>query len=450
MSDYLEKPRTSCALGGALATVNALPRTVGILHASVGCGGMASAALNAGAGYLGSSYCGGTSTPTSGISEKEIVFGGNERLEEQIKHTSEIIDADLFVVITGCTSEIVGDDVNAVVRDYNDANEGDKAPVILASGAGFKGDSLFGYDSVLQAIFSDYVLPQKEKKKGVVNIWGVPPAQDPFFEGNLIEIRRLLDKLDIKSNSFFIIEDSLENIKKASEAELNIVLSAFNGVKAAKTAEDLHGIPYWITNLPVGAKATEVFLKELGEKLGLDPQKIEAVVTSEKKEYYRFFNRIADIYSDIDLQRYSVIIGDINYSYALSKFVKEELGWISKLVVVTDQVLDEQKEELLNRFKDVFTEPEKVVAFETDTSQVSPLLFERWPKPDGSKYYRAFSPAFVIGSRLDKEFADSIGAGHLSVSYPVSNRAILNTGYTGFHGGLHLIEDIYTSILSAR
>jgi nitrogenase molybdenum-iron protein beta chain len=56
----------------------------------------------------------------------------------------------------------------------------------------------------------------------------------------------------------------------------------------------------------------------------------------------------------------------------------------------------------------------------------------------------------VLGSRLDKDFADSIGAGHLSVAYPVSNRVVLNTGYAGYHGGLHLAEDIYTSVLAGR
>lgn len=36
MASFIEKPRFTCPLGGALATVNALPKAVAILHSSQG------------------------------------------------------------------------------------------------------------------------------------------------------------------------------------------------------------------------------------------------------------------------------------------------------------------------------------------------------------------------------------------------------------------------------
>jgi nitrogenase molybdenum-iron protein beta chain len=449
MSTFIEKPRYACALGGALGTVNALPRTVPILHASLGCGGMTSAAYNGASGYLGSGYCGGNSIPVSGITEKEIVFGGTERLEEQIKNTIEIIDADLFVVITGCTAEIIGDDVASIVGHYNETRIG-TPPILFTSGAGFKGDSLYGYDSVLQSLFRDFVEPATTKRKGFVNLWGIPPSQDVFWEGNLIEIRRILEKLGLTMNSFFTSADDLATIKGAAQAELNIVVSPIYGTAAAEVFKEVHGVPYAVLPLPIGAKATEEFVIALADTLGLDAKKTGEVLTAESNEYYRFFNRLTDAYSDIDLQRYAVIVADANYAISLTKFVKNELGWLPHLVAVTDQASEEQRLDIVDRFKGVLDAPEQTVVFETDTSQVSDLLFQRWPRPDGSRFYRSFSPAFVLGSRLDKDFADSIGAGHLSVSYPVSNRVVLNRGYAGYRGALHLVEDIYTSVLSAR
>jgi nitrogenase molybdenum-iron protein beta chain len=449
MSTFIEKPRYSCALGGALATVNALPRTVSILHASVGCGGMSSAAINGASGYLGSGYCGGNSTPASGISEKEIVFGGAERLAEQIKNTADVIDADLFVVITGCTSEVVGDDVPSVVREYNESKT-DAAPVLYASGAGFKGDAYYGYDSVLQALFRDYVRSTDKKVKGFVNLWGIPPAEDVFWEGNLIELRRLLENLGLKVNTFFTNDDTLEVIRGAAEAELNIVVSAVNGIEAAKVFEEIHKTPYLSVTLPIGAKATDTFIRAIAKRLSLDRQKVDALLSNESDRYYHFLHRVSDAYSDIDLQRYAVIVGDTSYAIGLTQFVTEELGWIPQLVVITDQITEEKKSDILHWFDSVLESPQKTVAFETDTSSVSNLLFERWPRPDGSRYYRVFTPAFVLGSRLDKDFADSIGAGHLSVAYPVSNRLVLNRGYAGYNGGLRLTEDIFSTILSGR
>jgi nitrogenase molybdenum-iron protein beta chain len=62
----------------------------------------------------------------------------------------------------------------------------------------------------------------------------------------------------------------------------------------------------------------------------------------------------------------------------------------------------------------------------------------------------SLTPAFVIGSSLERDLALKIGAPHLSVSFPVANRAVLNRGYTGFAGGLALAEDLFSAAVAAR
>jgi len=449
MAALIEKPRFTCPLGGALATVGALPKAVAILHASQGCGGNSIGALMQAAGHTGSGYCGGASIPTSAIGEQQIVFGGEERLKEQLDSTREVVDADLLVVITGCTAELIGDDLEAVLRGYRAVDDG-RPPLVHASGAGFKGNSYFGYDSVLKALFRDYVQPAAVKKKGRVNLWGLPPALDVFWEGNLIELRRVLEGIGLTVNTFFTKKDTLPELRKAAEAELNIVVSPVNGVSAAEVFKELHGVDHLIADLPIGAKATASFLREVGKKLALDPTGVESFIKTEQAGYYHFFNRLSDSYADLDFQRYLAIVADTTYAVALSRFATHELGWLTKLVAVTDPTDPEDRPAIVERFQGGLDDPEGTVAFETDTSQVSSRLFERWPKPDGSRYYRPFSPAFVIGSRLDKDFADSIGAGHLSVSYPISNRVVLNRGYAGYTGALHLVEDIFSVLVAKR
>ncbi len=431
-----------------MATVCALPRTVPILHASPGCGGMTSVSNSGASGYLGSGYCGGNSIPTSAIGEQEVVFGGVDRLAEQMRTTAEVIDADLFAVITGCTAEIVGDDVLAVVRDYNSAKSG--PPAIYISGAGFKGDSLWGYDAALEALFRHYVAHTTDRVKGLVNVWGLPPAQDVWWYGNLLEIRRLLEGLGLRVNTFFTSQDHLSDIRTSASAELNIVLSPVHGVLAAQAFEETHKTPYLSTDLPIGAKATRAFLTELSQRIHLDAEVVERYLTQQDALYYHAFNRLADAYSDIDLQRYAVVIGTIDYAHALTRFVNHELGWLTELVVVTDFVPDKERNTLRKRFDSVLESPDDTVVFETDTSQIAGHLAARWPGPNGSKYHHALSPAFVLGSRIDRDFADTIGAGHLAVSYPVSNRVVLNRGYAGYNGALSLVEDIYSVVLAGR
>lgn len=447
---FIEKPRFSCPLGGAMATVGALPKAVAVLHASQGCGGNSNGAIMQAAGHLGSGYCGGASIPASGIGEQQIVFGGAARLEEQLESTLEVIDAELLVVITGCTAEIIGDDIEAVVRSYRAAAADGRPPLVHASAAGFKGNSYFGYDSVLQALFRDYVVPTKEKTKGKVNIWGVTPALDVFWEGNLIELRRVLEGIGLTVNTFFTKQDTLADLRGAGDAELNIVVSPVNGIAAAEVFKEVHDVDHFITDLPIGAKATATFLREVAKRLDLDNDRVEAFLAVEKDAYYHFFNRISDSYADLDFQRYLVIVADTTYAVSLASFATHELGWLPKLVAVTDPTDLEKRPAVVERFAGGLADPKETVVFEADTSQISTRLFERWPKPDGSKYYQPFSPAFVIGSRLDREFAESIGAGHLSVTYPISNRCVLNRGYAGYRGALHLVEDVISALVVNR
>ena len=80
MSNFIERPRYTCALGGALSTLRAIPRAIPIVHAASGCGYNLFNATNSGSAYLGGGYCGSTSLPSSNVTEREIVFGGEKAI----------------------------------------------------------------------------------------------------------------------------------------------------------------------------------------------------------------------------------------------------------------------------------------------------------------------------------------------------------------------------------
>lgn len=112
MSSFIEQPRYSCALG-AQQSVVAIKRAVPILHAGPGCSSKINSLIGQGEGYAG-----GNTIPCTNVGESEIVYGGEHRLKEVIEGSFRVIDADLYVVLTGCTSDIVGDDVGRVTADY--------------------------------------------------------------------------------------------------------------------------------------------------------------------------------------------------------------------------------------------------------------------------------------------------------------------------------------------
>ncbi len=446
MSNFIDRPRYSCALGGALSTMRAIPRAIPIIHAASGCGYNLYNATNAGSAYLGGGYCGAASLPSSNVGEKEIVFGGEKRLEEEIKTTLEVMDGDLFVVLSGCMVEMIGDDMDSVVRNFEDS----PAPVIYVSTPSFQGNSYYGYDLLLEGFVNSYIPVSEIKEEKSVNILGIVPGGDVFWKGNLKEIKRVLSLIGIKANTLFGEGEGLVDIRNSSSSSLNIVLSQVYGIKAAQAYEARFGIPYLSTQLPVGYLQTELFIREIGAYFNIPQEVIDLVLEKERVIYYDYFERFSDIYTDADLQRYAVVVGDANYAPSVTRFVADELGWIPKLSVITDLINEKQKSALAEQYEKLDSGIKVHVKFDTNTSSVLKYLREAWEPNKNQKYYDAFSPAVVLGSILEKELAAKLNAPLITLSYPITNRIVLNRSYAGFNGGLILTEDILSTLVAGR
>lgn len=460
MSKFVDRPRYTCSLGGALATLRAIPRAIPIIHASAGCGSNLANALNAGSGYSGGGYCGGLTLPSSNVVERDVVFGGEERLSEQIEKTLEVMDGDLYIVVTGCMVEMIGDDVNNVVSEFNrkrvaqqqalpEEQSLDKV-VLAVSTPSFRGNSYLGYDLIIQALAKSYVDLKHTKKNNKVNILGIPPVQDPFWKGNLKEIKRVLELIGIEVNTFFGEKEDLKSIKDSGDAALTVVLSDLVGVEAAKTFEEIHNIPYITTALPIGSIATENFLRVVGEVIGIDKGFIEKVIEDENDVYYDYVERISEIYNDADLQRYAVVVGDSNYAPALTRFLSDELGFLPQLTVITDFVTEEQKELINKSFENLESGLEANVRYDTDTSAVKRYLAEVWKRNSNERYYDSLSPIVIFGSSFERSLSEEFKIPLVTVSYPATGRIILNEGYTGFNGGLNLFSDALNGLVATR
>jgi len=442
----IERPRFSCVLGGALATLTSLPRVAPIVHASAGCGGNLFTAAYSGSGYLGVGYCGGQGLPSSNIGESDVVFGGTERLSEQIRTTLEVIDADLFVVTSSCMTDIIADDIGGAVQEFKE----NQKPVIAIETGGFKGNSYHGYELVIEGLFKDYIKNVETKDKKLINIFGVIPAYDPFFRGDLEEIKSILERLGLKVNTFFTNDQTIENVKSAGEAALNISFSQIYGREVLESIEKTHKIPYMVADLPIGAIATREFLYELSKKIKINKKILEQVLTEKFSIYYKYIDRALDLYADSDFQQYAIVVANANGAIPYTKFLAEELGWIPKYVYITDDLKENQKQILVNHFNslDIITKPELI--FETDTSKIGERFLKSRPQFLSDRYVDQFSPAYILGSTLEKDFANSINAKLLSVSFPITNRLIIDRGYAGFRGGLHLFEDIINILVGGR
>ena len=152
MNKLIEQPRFSCALA-AQTTVLAIPRALPIVHAGPGCAAKTFGALSQCAGNQGEGYGGGGQISSTNTGQKEVVFGGENKLRILTENAFKVIDADLFVLLSGCTSGIIGDDILSVASDFRKNGK----PVVGAETSGFTGNNYYGHEVVVNSIIEQFV-----------------------------------------------------------------------------------------------------------------------------------------------------------------------------------------------------------------------------------------------------------------------------------------------------
>ncbi|MCW2277693.1 nitrogenase component 1 [Heliophilum fasciatum] len=434
-STYIDQPRVVCALG-ALESVLAIDRAVPVLHAGPGCSSKLSSAIGGLNGCQGSGYIGSHLIPCTNLGEKEVVFGGNERLADVIENSLKVIDGDLYIVLSGCTPEIVGDDVAEVVKRFADAEK----PVIFAETAGFKGNNLKGHELVVNAIIEQYLKPAETKNSKQVNIWATVPFYDPFWVGNFKEIELLVRELGLEPNIVFGPKRGLTALNKVPAAAFNLLLSPWVGLENVKLLEEKFGTPYLhIPVLPIGPTATSAFLRTLSQYAGIDSQLTEEVINRHEDEYYYFIERAADELLETRLlPRRFVTLTNSAYALGIAKYLINDMGLLPETQFIIDGTPEEHQENIRQEFQKIIDGYEVPVVFTEDGG---------WAQQEIRKIPFVGKP-LIFGSAWERTFTEELDGYHLSVSAPVSDRMVLDRAYFGYRGALRLLEDIYTVILS--
>ena len=101
-------------------------------------------------------------------------------------------------------------------------------------------------------------------------------------------------------NTIFGHGRGVENLKRVSAAEYNIVVSPWVGVDSVKFLEKKFGTPYLhYPVLPIGAFETSKFLRAVSEFTGLDSAHTEKIIDAHEAEYYYFIERFADLFLEM-------------------------------------------------------------------------------------------------------------------------------------------------------
>jgi nitrogenase molybdenum-iron protein beta chain len=404
-------PLHDCKLIGASRAICGIKDSAVIVHARPGC--------HSGVLLLRmlSSKHDDAKIVCSGLRGKEMAFGGEGRVATAIKATWEYLKPPLIAVLNCSAPAIMGDDIEGVSASVKREVP---AKILTLSTAGYEGPDWIGYEEALNELVR--FMKPSSGSDGTVNLIGFKD-DEPRALSDLFEMERMLNAQGVKINAVLTC-CSFEELKKAPEASLNVVLGG-DGLRCAQTMKEKFGIPYVSTPYPFGLDNTKKFLAEICENLGrkINHEFIHEEQKRVKEGIEKIYFHLQGIY-DLPV----AIIGESSRAFDLANFLNDELGFNVKILAVTSRnYLTPEREEGVYSNK-LLVEPDK---FEMD----------RKIKSSGIE--------IIFGSTMERELAYELDVPLVRFSFPVIDAvSISDSPYAGFKGVLSLVENVVNSIIA--
>lgn len=387
--------------------------------------------------------------------EDAAVYGGMRNLVEGLRNLVARYDPDLISVVTTCSSETIGDDIEAFIRAAKKkiaaefGEEKAKLPIVPVHCPSYQGSHVKGYDNAVKAFFQYFTSGKKkdEEKEGKIMIvpgFGVNP-------GDILEIKRILDMFGLKEgvdySVLFDISETLyqplrepireipyypkggtkvEEFEEVINAKAIFILCKHAGGSGGVFMQRRYKIPIYY-GLPIGIKNTDDFIINIAKVTGLEiPDKL-------LDERGKLIDAIVDtIHYTMDKK--VGIFGDPDFVIAVSRFACE-IGM--KPVVVNTQTPST-----------TYPKEMEKIAQEYDVD-IEVQFSDLW---DFEKSVKKVGVDLLIGHpRGGVKIAEDMGIGLVRMGFPIYDRV----GYfrwpiVGYMGSLRFFDEIVNTILDTQ
>ena len=261
----------------------------------------------------------------SGISEMEAIMGDDQKFIDDIIYTAKELNPKFIALAGTPIPTMIGTDFKAIANIVENET---KIPTF-----GFNTTGMNSYVSGAYKAFealSKRFLKRNDKEsraeKSRVNILGATPL-DFSINNSIKSTVDLLKENDFDVISTWAMGSTLEDIKNAVNADVNLVIS-YSGMGAAKYMYEKFNIPY-IVGTPFG--------KEFAKKIVADLK--EAIITKENKISY--INRKIDKNPQITIVGESIMSESL--AYAISTEKNKTVNVISTLETDKNLLLEGDK-----------------------------------------------------------------------------------------------------------
>lgn len=182
----------------------------------------------------------------SAISEMEAIMGDDDKLINDIIETANDLDPAFIAIVGAPIPYMIGTDLPAIASVIEQETG--------ISCMGFPANGMQHYTKGLSMAFEQLVrrfcISDVQKTEQIsVNIIGATPL-DFSLNGSVDSIKDWICEHDMEPGVCMAMGSSLEEIKTAGKAHVNLVVS-YGGLKAAKVLQEMFGTPY-VVGIPFG------------------------------------------------------------------------------------------------------------------------------------------------------------------------------------------------------
>lgn len=384
---------------------------------------------------------------TASFHEHSAVFGGRTNLVEGIRNLVCRYMPSLIAIVTTCSSEVIGDDINTFLSEAKEGMEEEFGPEIfdlvkfvVVNTPSFAGSHIEGYNRAAKAYLQS--LARKRSPNNKVNI--IPGMITP---GDIREIKHILKLMGIEHIMLFDISDTLdcplrlpqsmpyypkggtkvEEIVDMANCLATFALSPDAGSAGATFLEKKYQIPSVIGSLLLGVHNTDTFLERLAEITG------RPVPEELKDERGILIDTMADTFH-YTMGRRAAICGDPDIVAGVTRFLCE-LG-IEPVAILSGTP------------SKTFGQEISAIA---DEYNYKPTIFNGGDMFEWEEFIKKEGVDLILGHSKAVNIAKETDTPIVRIGFPVYDRVgYQRRAYAGYRGGEYLLSSIVNTILEAK